>query len=69
MAVRAQVALRQQQGANGAHRLLLPDSKSLARFVNDATADLGTNLAGRRVERELTPDTWLTRLGITLRNM
>lgn len=68
-AVRAQVVLRQLQGADSAHRLLLPDSKSLARFVNDATADLGINLAGRRVERELTTDTWLKRLGITLRNM
>jgi hypothetical protein len=43
--------------------------RCVARFVNDATADLGLNIAGRRVERQTDPTAWLKRLGITLRDL
>lgn len=69
LAARAQRRLRELQGANDADRLLCPDAKTLARFVNDATADLGLNIAGRRVERQTDPTAWLKRLGITLRDL
>lgn len=68
-AIRAQRHLRTLQDAATTDRLLLPDAKTLARFVNDATADLGITMAGRRVERALTTRAWLKRLGITLRSM
>lgn len=69
MAVKAQRHLRELQGANPDDRLLPPDAKTLARFVNDAAADLGINIAGRRVERALDQTTWLKRLGITIKAM
>jgi hypothetical protein len=69
LAARAQRRLRELQGATDADRLLCPDAKTLARFVNDATADLGLNIAGRRVERQTDPTAWLKRLGITLRDL
>jgi len=69
LAARAQRRLRELQGATDADGLLCPDAKTLARFVNDATADLGLNIAGRRVERQTDPTAWLKRLGITLRDL
>jgi len=67
LAVIAQRHLRHAQGAQPGDRLLAPDAKTLARFVNDATADLGINIAGRRVERQHDTIAWLKRLGITLK--
>lgn len=67
LAVIAQRHLRTFDGAGPDDRLLAPDAKTLARFVNNAAADLGTNIAGRRVEREIAQATWLKRLGITIK--
>ena len=69
LAARAPRRLRKLQGATDADLLLCPDTKTLARFVNDATADLGLTIAGRRVERQIDPTAWLKRLGIILRDL
>lgn len=61
----AQRRLRELQGANPDARLLAPDAKTLARFVNNAVADTGINVAGLRGERRLDVTTWLKRMGLT----
>lgn len=69
-AVRAQLHLRQEAGAES-HEALLPQTpKALAKALTDAAIDLNIRLQGRRAERTRPQDTsCLRRVGITVASL
>ena len=69
-AVRAQQALRHQDGAAPDDILLPYTAKTLGYSLTDAANELGLPAHGRLAERQsTTPRAWLKKLGITIRTL